>query len=168
MQALADYGYYAQPYLAAQNGWTIGENYAAMTTHVTESYDYGKVKEAAAEYAIVKDTGDSVTGISYRMRFGSEIELQVILTPAEGVTIDSVTVNDEAVTPKKSGEKYIVSIPGIKATQLTASHTVAAADASVTISPMSYVYGILASSDTTDAAKNLVCALYNYAQACKL
>ena len=36
-----------------------------------------------------------------------------------------------------------------------------------TVSPMSYVYGILTSESTTNEAKNLVCALYNFAQACE-
>ena len=63
VKALADYGYYAQPYLSAQNGWTIGTGYAAMTTHVTESFDYDAVMDAAQEYAIVKGTNENITKV---------------------------------------------------------------------------------------------------------
>ena len=164
--ALADYGHYAQPYLSELNGWTIGDAYAEMTTHVTEEYDYDAIKAATADYEIVKGTNDSITKVTFKMQFGSEITLRVTLTPASGVTLDTVLVDGEEVTPKKSGKTYIVDFTGIKASRLTDTHTIVAEGAETIVSPMSYVYGMLASTATSDAAKDLVCALYNFAQVC--
>ena len=164
-RALADYGYYAQPYLSAQNGWTIGTDYAAMTTHVTDSYDYDTVKTAAETYAIVKGTNESITKVSYKMQFASTITLRITLTPASGVTLSTVLLDGQEITPVKSGRNYVVDIPNIKATELTDTHTIVAAGAETTVSPMSYVYDMIRST-TNEAGKNLVCALFNYAQAC--
>ena len=46
--ALADYGHYAQPYLSRQNHWTIGTDFAEMTTFVKAfgSGDYADVTAA--------------------------------------------------------------------------------------------------------------------------
>lgn len=167
VQALADYGYYAQPYLSAQNGWTIGTDYAEMATHVTSAYSYYSVKEASKANAIVKGINDRITKVTYQMQFGSVIALRVYLTPAEGVTLSTVTVDGNTITPTKSGDRYYVTISDIKATQLADPHTITAEGATTTVSPLSYVYSILSSSTTSDDAKNLVCALYNFALACR-
>ena len=57
-------------------------------------------------------------------------------------------------------------INDISATNLTDSHTITAGGTTVTVSAMSYVYGIL-NSGSNNEGKDLVCALYNYAQACR-
>ena len=97
----------------------------------------------------------------------SEIALRVTLKPASGVTLDTVIKDGQEVTPFQSGKNYYVLFSGIKATELTDSHTVTAEGATTTVSPMSYVYSVLSTEGVSDATKNLVCALYNYAQACK-
>ena len=167
VQALADYGYYAQPYLSAQNGWTIGTDYAEMTTHIAESFNYSEVMSAAQEYAFVKSTSDSITKISYKLSFNDTLVLTVYLTPADGVTLSRVTVDGAEQTPTKSGNRYMVVFSGIKATELTRTHTISAEGATATVSPMSYVYSMLTSATTSTEGKNLVCALFNYAQACR-
>lgn len=167
VKALADYGYHAQPYLSAQNGWTIGTDYAEMKTHVTDSYDYDEVRLAAQQYAIVRATNDKILKVMYRLRFGSEITLRIKFYPAEGETVSNVMVATDPVEPKKSGDYYYVDIEGIKATELAETYGVNAEKALTLVSPMSYVYSVLVTPGTSDEAKNLVCALYYYAQACK-
>lgn len=166
VETLADYGYYAQPYLSALNGWSIGSSYAAMTTHVTGSYNYDAVAAAASEYKAKKKLNDNITKITYKMWFDSEITLRIILTPGEGVRLNTVSVDGSAVTPEKSGNTYYVDITGIKASELASTHIIEAKGARTDVSPMSYVYSILTGDNNTDA-KNLMCALYYYAQACK-
>ena len=168
VQALADYGYYAQPYLSEQNGWIIGEDHEEMTTKVTDAYDYDEITAASEDCAVVKGTNDKITKVSYKLRFASEIALRVTLTPAAGVKLSTVLVDEEEATPKKSGKTYIIDFANIKATALTDDHTIVAEGAETIVSPMSYVYGILSSADTSGAAKDLVCALYNFAQACNM
>ena len=101
------------------------------------------------------------------MKFGSELALRITVTPAAGVTISNVEVDGQIVSPIKSGDDYIVTISGIKATELINIHTIVAEGATTTVSPMSYVYSALSTNGVRDEIKDLVCALYNYAQACK-
>ena len=88
------------------------------------------------------------------------------LTPANGQSIDTVTVDGKTVTPRKSGDKYIVTIPGIKVTELKKNHTVVYGNYSMTVSPLSYAYDIL-TYGTRDSGKNLVCAMAKLANACQ-
>jgi hypothetical protein len=165
--SLADYGYFAQPYLARINGWTLGADHDAMTTHMRSAYDHISVEEAAESYEIIKGTNASIVDITYQLIFSSQISLRVFLTPASGVTINSVLVDGQAVTPSRSGDNYYVTISGIKATELTDLHTIVAENATTKVSPMSYVYGILTNEGPRRDARDLVCALLNYAEACK-
>ncbi|MBO4927577.1 MAG: hypothetical protein J5379_04935 [Clostridiales bacterium] len=167
VKALADYGHYSQPYLSAQNNWRIGTDYAEMTTKWSNSFEHDVIKNATSSYVAVRTTSDDITAVTYKVRFGSEISIAVFLTPAEGVTIEKVTVDDKEITPTKSGNRYYVIISNISVTKLTESHMISYGTASIIVSPMSYVNGILSSGTTSDAAKNLVCALYNLAEACK-
>ncbi|MBO4927576.1 MAG: hypothetical protein J5379_04930 [Clostridiales bacterium] len=167
VKALANYGHYSQPYLSAQNNWGIGTDYAEMTTKSSTSFDHDAIKNATSSYAAVRTTSDDITAVTYKVRFGSEISIAVFLTPRDGVTIEKVTVDDKEVTPTRSGNRYYVIISNISVTKLTESHTISYGTASITVSPMSYVNGILSSGTTSDAAKDLVCALYNLAEACK-
>ena len=165
---LADYGHYAQPYLARYNGWVVGTDYAEMTTYVTQDYDYDAVRAAASgsAYSRTEDSAD-VTDVNYRLTLGSQITLTVRIKPAAGVTFSKITVDGAAKTAKKSGGYYMVSFPGIYANQLADMHTIVAGDCTINVSPMSYVYEMLGRDTTLEDLKNMLCALYNYAQACK-
>ena len=60
----------------------------------------------------------------------------------------------------------MVSFPGIFANQLTDMHTINAGDCEIKVSPMSYVYEMLGRDTAKKDLKDLLCALYYYAQAC--
>ena len=166
VKALADYGHYAQIYLSQQNGWSIGTDHAEMVTHTTNSYDYVAIKGAVTNDAIQTTKGANVTSVNYRLYFDDTLAICVALTPASGVTLNSVTLDGNAITPTRSGDQYLVMINDISATNLTDSHTITAGGTTVTVSAMSYVYGIL-NSGSNNKGKDLVCALYNYARACR-
>ena len=168
VSALADYGYHAQIYLSEQNGWTIGTDYAKQTKYISASFDHSAVTSATEASAIVKTLGSDVENSTYRLIFGNVLSLRIYFQPAEGETITSVTIKGNSVTPEKEGKRYYVEISGIYANQLTDTYTITTGGGTeIRVSAMSYVYSMLSASNTSDAGKNIVCALYNYANACK-
>ena len=161
---LADYGHYAQPYLARYNGWTIGKSYAEMTTYVTASYNYDTVKSSTQSSAFSRtENSADVESVEYRLVFGSQITLTVRIKPVSGTALD---IQAEGAEVTQSGNYYLVNYANIFATQLTDVRTIKAGDCTITVSPMSYVYSVLNSETTQDDIKNLVCALYGFANAC--
>ncbi|MCR5060656.1 MAG: hypothetical protein K6A80_06450 [Saccharofermentans sp.] len=168
VKAIADYGHYTQIYMAVQNNWTIGEDYAAMNTYYTDSKDFelDAIRTEAQKCEITRGTSDEITNVTYSLILGSQIGIIVYLTPAEGVTINEVLVDGKTVATRKYNDNYYVVISNILATQLTASHTVEYNGAVTTVSPMSYVYDMLNSQTVNEAGNYMVCALYNYAQLC--
>ena len=167
VNALADYGHYAQIYLSQQNGWVIGTDHAEMKTYTTNSYNYNYVYFQVNNSAIYCSTGDPVASVNYRLYFDDTLSLCVALTPENGKTIDEVNVENAVITPTKSGDQYLIMIPDISATQLSDRYHMSVGDTQVQVSAMSYVYGILNSETSSSAAKDLVCALYYYGKACK-
>ena len=175
ISALADYGYYSQPYLSSVNEWTNdGSIYTQITTRVTTEYNYEAICTDTAGEAI-RVTGLGGSGISevrYAVRFGDTVSLRVFLTPTSGTAIDTVNVTGgyagAIVEQGQSGDRYAVTISNIPATALTEDYTITYGGATITVSPMSYVYGMLNSTSATamDYGRDLVCALYYYAQAC--
>lgn len=166
VSGLADYGHYAQPYLSRQNGWEIGADYAAMTSFQTKKYDYDGVMSATSNSAFsrTQETND-VMSVSYRLIFGSQISLQVRIAPANSDMVLPIDAPGGSIS--QSDGYYLVTYPGVFANLLTVTRTITAGDCTITVSPMSYVYDMLRSETEQDDAKNLVCALFGYAQACK-
>ncbi len=168
VKALADYGYYAQQYLSVQNGWTIGTDYAAMTTHFTSGYDRDTILQGAAESAFsATENSQTVAQSGYRLNLGSTIGLDVRMLPAEGAVINSVTLDSAAATITTSGQYSIVTKSGIWASALAQKYTIVAGDCTIRVSPMSYVYEMLGRESSSEELKNLLCALYTYAQVCE-
>ena len=159
VRALADYGYYSQFYLSRVNGWTRGTDYAAMTTKYSEEFDYDTTYSALASY----DVSSDIAGLSYRLNFGSTTRLDIRFTTVEGQT---VKLDGATVTPTVSDGYSTVSISGIQASQLTTGHQLQVGDKTVTISPMSYARTLLGREGEADDLKKLLCAFYNYGNAC--
>lgn len=159
IRALADYGYYSQIYLSGFNNWTIGTDYAAMNTRYRTSFDYDAVRTALASYAVNSDIAD----LSYRLNFGSTTRLDIRFTAGEGET---VKLDNTTVTPSVSEGFSTVSVSGIPASQLTTGHTLQVGGKTTTISPMSYAYTLLGRTNESNELKNLLCAFYNYGNAC--
>ena len=71
INSVSDYGYFIQPYLSAENGWSFGEEggYARMKNiygTISYSQEYiDDVKKACSDYQAVKNkVGNSIQGIS--------------------------------------------------------------------------------------------------------
>lgn len=170
--ALGDYGYYSQLYLSAQNGWVIGEDYDAFSedAHISPDYAYDTVRAATSSYAVDSNIDTAiVASAGYRVRFGAEVSLIVTLRPAgEALDPDLVTVDGfpGARVEEGANGSVVVYIEGIPATDLGSAYTISYEGTTITLSPMSFVYDMLNRESSTTEGKNIVCALYYFAQAC--
>ena len=164
--AVANYGYYAQHFLAEQKGWTFGTDYVEMETVYPASYDVDAIKTAVADDAIVRETNADVTKVTYSLILDSATEIRVFFKTVSGYTGEFAM--NEPYTATKVGARYQVSVLNIPAHQLTEKHTIIATtddgQAKVVVSAMSYVKSMLdAYTDAT--SQNAAAALYVYAQA---
>ena len=171
VKAVADYGYYVQPFLSRERKWVLGTDYAKMEKHYTESYDIGAVQTAVSGKTVRKEnsTNGDITKITYSLTLDSETAVNVYFTPKSGYTGKfSVTVDGAAAeTDEKSG-RYVVKIPGISAHQLGTAHQISVetenGTASVTVSALSYVDSMLKAYEGREDAENAACSLYWYAK----
>ena len=178
LRALADYGYYSQIYMSAQNGWTYGVDYASVNLgrRPTEQ-DLIGIKDYSSQYAISSNIDSAVfSAVTFSMRFADRLTLRVIFKPVDGVTIDTSKFNVDVegdygyTISRLSDGRYAVTITGISALDLDQSFYITydrMANNRVYVTPLSYVYAMLCQTGHSDG-KNLVCALVNYARACGL
>lgn len=176
VHALADYGHYAQPILASENGWTVNTDYAAMDTFYTESFDDATIASIAnavsgKAFSNSNQSNGDITDVNYTLALGSGTDILVYFTPKagcelSGVKLDNVEIKDQVTTDENG--RYCVRIADIAAHQLGSTHTVVLTTANgsvtVTVSAMSYVQGVLSGNPDADA-KNMAAALYRYWQA---
>lgn len=161
--SLASYGAYAMEYFGYEP--------------VDEDTDYASAITGANVYSVTPETlesflttysgavtGAAVSGISLSLE--SLTTLNISFTGLEDCT---VTVNDTAVTPEVSGERYVVRILNIAAKDLDRPHTVVIScggeTMTLTASVLSYARNALnaySSSPEKTALCSLVKALYLY------
>ncbi len=170
IEATADYGHYTQTFLAAANGWTLGEDYAVMDKFYATAYNYSDTEAGLEGYTIECNKGDDIRKIGAATVLDSETAIRITLTPVSGYT-GTITATadggkDATVTP--SGSRYIVVIPNIAAHELTNTYTVTIgtenSTATVTLSALSYVK-LLFNANTEAPARNAASAILAYATA---
>ena len=171
VKAVADYGYFAQPYLIELHH--LEGKYAEITKHYTESFDYEAIKPEVAGYTFAKGISDSaVTNASYKLSLDSDTALSVFMQVPAGTELTaSASFGGKTYAAEKQSDKvYIVKIPGIKASQLGSTITVtgeAGGNFTITVSALSYVRSVLKNDSYGEKAKNTVFALYKYYEAVK-
>ena len=166
VRTLADYGYYAQQYLSATNGWEIGTDYAEMTTCFTQYSDSDKETIKEATLSATKTTGDIITDVKYRLQLNDTTNIVVTFTtngePLNDVLIDNtVTCKTKAI----GNNQYTVSINGIYASSFGEGYDITARGKVSRFTVYNYVHDIL-EQGKSDKAQNMVCALYNFGKAC--
>ncbi len=176
IHSIADYGHYMQLYLASVNHFGIGTDYAELSRHYTESYDYADILSKVESHAIARALGTSkVSKANYRLQLGSETTLDVFLTTTDGSIPANVTVTiseqvtgittTKAYTPEKQADgRYLVTIPNISAHRLGDVVTItgdADGEFSVRVSPLSFVYDVL-KNETKAESLNGLSSLYAY------
>ena len=180
IHALADYGHYAQPFLGALHGWTVGDGpdrYAEMDLHYADSFDADAIRQACAGATVARTgSADTFADPKISLVLDSETAIRVYFTTADGrepgFAVQNEANEDVPFTVRQTGDAtYMVEIPGVKARWLCDPYTVVASldgdTQTISLSAMSYVGRLLASEaygGNTDA-KNAVCALWAYAQA---
>ena len=182
LNRLADYGYYSQIYLSAQNGWIYGVDYASVNLGGRRPPEQAinDIKTYTERYAfnIIRLDNTVFETVTFSMRFGDRLSLRVIFDPREGAAVDTskfaVYSPDGCdyrwtATPLSDG-RYAVTITGISSRDAADTIYISydgIAYNYVGVSPLSYVYAMLCQTGHEDG-KNLVCALVNYARACGL
>lgn len=173
IKAIADYGHYAQPFLSAENGWTIGTDYAEMARYYTDSFDLDSIKTAVQDYAFVKTIeGSGITKATYRLNLESETMVDVFLTVEDGTELTaSATFNGKTFTAVKQADgRYRIRVSGISAHQMGDPITItgtAGSDFTITVSVLAYARAVLNSEAFNANAKNTMAALYQYYTAVK-
>ena len=172
VRALADYGHYVQPFLASNNGWTLGTEHAVMNgANVYDETDVGNAKTAVAEKAIVRNVGSSqIAAVSYSLNLESETAIRIYLKMQDGYT-GSVTATLDGNTVdcvKQKDGRYRIEISGISAHKLDDVYDItvsAGGDCAISVSALSYVNTVLNSENdvfNNDTAHYAVTSLYNY------
>ncbi len=175
IHAIADYGHYAQPFLAASNNWTVGKEHKAMNKYYTSSYSYEDVSKAASKYERVLALGKSdIEKITYSLSLNADTTVNVFIKPRSSYSgsIKVTTQKGNAATSytavKQADGRYKVTIPNISAHHLGDTYTItvvtANGTASCKVSALSYVNAILNENSST-IAKNAVSAFYRYYEA---
>ena len=173
IHSIADYGHYVQPWLAANNNWTVGKDHIAMEMHFTDSYSYESVKKNVKPFKRILDLGGSdIQQITYSLSLNSATELNIFVQPKkeyDGEVIITIAKDDAPAlykAVKQSDNRYRITIPNISAHKLGDTFFITAATsngtATCSVSALSYIYAILNSDSYDDTAKNAVSSFYNY------
>ena len=172
VKAIADYGHYVQPFLADNNGWTVGMDHAAMDGVNTYSEtDVGNARTAVAERAIVRDVGSSqIAAVSYSLNLESETAIRIYLKVQEGYTGEvTATMGGEPIACVKQRDgRYRIEVGGISAHKLGDVYDItvsAGGEFTISVSALSYVNTALTSESSVfnnEAAHYAVTSLYNY------
>ncbi len=170
---LIEYGHYVQLYLQKLRGWAFGTDYTKIEPYGDVAQDYSNkydaIKAELAGHAITRTiNNDSVIEkITYSLVLDSETTIRVYIKPAAGYN-GEITVSGAATTATKQKDgRYLVEIKGIGAHELGEIYTININNgaASVEVSAMSYVYGMLDKEGASPEAKDAVCSIYYYWQA---
>ena len=173
VHAIADYGHYAQPALASENGWRLGRDYAAMDMYYREGFDYEAVGEATAPYKLTRSLEDPQAKVCLvTLNLLSKTELRVMVQYEdyeEGevrATLDGVPVE----VMYMGANRFLVQTKDISAHRLDEKHvatfTTRTGTVTVTASPLGYIHEVL-KKDYAKGTKDAACALYYYFKATK-
>ncbi len=178
VKAIADYGYYAQQYM-----FEIHSGYSAkfdqMPVHYTNSYSYDDVKAAVEPKRMRAYYSTDYASVSFQILLESATAIKVFITPQNGAVLSAFTIDGEDYTPSVDGSgRYVVTISGIGAGMLGHLYDIRAkatktdagtgeettSDVKIYVSGLSYAYKVLAeqAGSETAAAKNAMCAMYQY------
>lgn len=173
MQAIKDYGHYAQLNLARLHGWTIGNEHLAMDcTHEYSASDIEKVRAAVDGYEIVRNTANSgIEKASFSLNLDSDTVINIYLKPYSSYT-GSVAAylegNKENIAVKQPDGRYKIEISSIAAHLLGKTYTItvnARESFIIKVSALSYVRTVLNASSAKDEEKKNCAALYKYYEA---
>ena len=178
VDSLLVYGACAQPFLAANNHWTVGVQHETIGSGAPlNEGDLTTLVNAAKQYisanglAFGKDLGSSkVARVSYSLDLQSKTDLRVYFALQPGYAgAVTATLDGRAVAAvRQSDGRFLVTVPSVAAHELSTMHTIvlsAGGDCTVTVSALSYVDAALRSNSTVfanDTARAAVASLFYY------
>lgn len=172
---LIEYGHFVQIYLQQLRGWTFGTDYKRIELYgdsapvYSDSYDDIKAELEQDGYAFSNIISDDsvIEKITYSLVLDSKTTIRVYIKPAANYDGEITVSGDASEATKQSDGRYLVEFKDIGAHELGTPYTIYINGdaATVTVSAMSYVRGMLDNAKATDAAKDAVCSIYYYWQA---
>ncbi len=166
VQALADYGYFAQKSLAAAHGFSIGTDHAAMI-HFNSNPD---TTADLSAYAYTQSGDAESIGaekITKTLALDSKTDIIVFFTMQDGKALTAEDIQCDATYPtsfsRMEDGRYCFMISDIDAAELEKTFHISVKDDAWTLdlSALSYANAIL-SGDASAADKNTCAALYAY------
>ena len=176
VHALADYGHYVQPFVAAENGWTVGEKHVAMPCARNYSAtDVDEAKTAVAKYRIVRDIreGSGIASVTYQLNLESETSIYLYVRAKDAYTGTVDVSGDDIIVVDQSAKVKRIEITNIAAQNLGSTFEVTVTTGEVSfpikVSALSYVDSVLNSETyaADDVALYAVTSLYNYWKAAR-
>lgn len=149
VKAMTDYGKYAKAYFNNDITVTTTDEISAVTD------------EVLADFAM-KSSGSLPDGIKYygsSLLLESDTKLRHYFRVADGTGVENYNFSGN------KGNYYYIDVADIQANMLGKTSNVTVGDYTISYSPMSYAYAVLASDITTYNLKTLVSSLYLYNQA---
>ena len=172
VKAIGDYGHYAQDYLGAKNGWTAGTDYTALAKYRAADYgsdDYADIKTALSDNGKVADHTGTSSGAAagqYQFALNFDSTTSLVIKLANNTAATATSNYDGNVAGDALDGAYLFYLLKMPVSKLGNMYSVSGSidgnDYSISISGLSYVYGVLNSGTTSDAAKKAVCSLYDY------
>jgi hypothetical protein len=123
VRSVADYGHYAQPFLARERGWEVGKDHVEMpAANEWVGTEADEAESASAGYTIARDLPE---GCGFRVQTQSLIldsgtDLCLYATCEEGVSLTGATLADgtELACERMPDGRWCVTIPRIRAHEL--------------------------------------------------
>ena len=175
IHAVADYGHFAQLWLASINNWTIGKDHTEISQHYTNYYDYTAIRRATEKYKTVRSNPLSGICFSYSVTMGSKTDLNVYVNAGKAanckITVKQGNEIKDYSAVKQNDGRWLVKITDISADKLGEAYTISVTAGrdknELTVSPLSYVNAAL--SNITNLlnfkAKDAVSSFYKYYEA---
>ena len=182
VQALADYGYFLQPWLSGLNGWEIGgeDGYAQMENiYNTPSYadsdmHLNNVKNSLSSCQAVVNSSYGIKNVSFKLELESTNAMIITFYMDTDVTDTlSVTCNYDGKTYKaykQDNGSYVIRISGIRIQDMDNEFTVKgiagteATEENVNIifKPIGYAYYGITNKNSLEPKINALVALFYY------
>lgn len=171
VHAIADYGHYVQPMLAATNNWEIGKAHAEMTKYYTDKYDYDAITAGISDYVRTFEKGGSdIEAVTNVLSLTDNTAIYYYIRTEEGYEGPvNVTLNGKKLkTTLMEDGRRSVFVSGIPAHKLGDAYTIKIkttnGTATFSASALAYAQAILTSEKFAEdtATKDAVCALVRY------
>ena len=172
IEAIKDFGHYAQLYLSRVNGWSLGTAHEAIDCENEYSdSDIEAARQAADSNAIVKDVPEDsgIKRIGFSLNLDADTTINLYIYPEDGYTgpitayIPGSTTNDAIYYSDRN--RYKAEINNIPAHRLAETFTVKVVgkkEFDVKVSAFSYVYAALNDANAQADEINTVVSLYRY------